>query len=120
MVLWQLCPSGELLYMIIDKIDLAKDNRVKKELLDEIQKMYGFMIYRKGLPVDRQNLDQVAWDLLWKSIALFCDLQTDDTIDVNNLPEVKEKIHDITLEVAYNITRLLNDQGLRDHKFGQK
>lgn len=101
-----------------NKIDLARDNRVKTELLDEIQKMYGYMIYQKGLPVDRRNLDQVAWDLLWKSIALFCDPQTDEPIDINNLPEVKEKIHNITLEAVYNITRLLNAQGLRDHKFG--
>ena len=104
--------------MIVDKIDQAKDDRVKTELLDEIQKMYGFMIHKKGLPIHRQNLDQVAWDLLWKSIALFCDPQTDDTVDINNYPEIKEKVHDIVLQTAYNITRLLNEQGLRDHKFG--
>ena len=104
--------------MIIDKIDLEKDNRVKTELLDEIQKMYGYMILKKGLPVARRHIDEVAWDLLWKSIALFCDPQTDENIDVNNFPEIKEKLHDITLEAVYNITRLLNDKGLRDHKFG--
>lgn len=102
------------------KIDLAIDNRVKTELLDEIQKMYGYMIFKKGLPRVRSNLDDVAWDLLWKGIALFCDPQTEDTIDVNHFPEIKEKLYDITLEVAYNITRLLNEKGLRDHKFGEE
>ncbi len=106
--------------MIIDKIDLAKDKRVKEEVLDEIQKMYGYMIHKKGLPVDRRNLDQVAWDLLWKSIALFCDPQTDENIDINNLPEVKQKVYSIVSESAYNIIRLLNEQGLRDHKLGYK
>jgi hypothetical protein len=73
------------------------------------------MIYKYGLPRDRNLLDGVALKLLYKAVALSCTDLKEQEQDVNpDILGIKDNVENIASESHYIIIKMLEKSNLRE------
>jgi hypothetical protein len=73
------------------------------------------MIYKYGLPRDRNLLDDVALKLLYIAVALSCTDPKEQEQDVNpDILEIKDNVENIASESHFGIIKMLEKSNLRE------